>query len=162
MLHLIRNVDDFPCQSFFSCYSALVADLIGTNVSDLVAFALSSGSIIGLNKDDEETQAMRLAKGLLPWERPINQGSLLLKLAFDLALHSPEAIFAAESLKPIQQGVGAKRGMEMIAHVCSALYSEGYAILKMDATNGFQEIKRSNLHRAVAKKCPSLLSLFKK
>ena len=72
MLHLIRNVDDFPCQSFFSCYSALVADLIGTNVSDLVAFALSSGSIIGLNKDDEETQAMRLAKGLLPRERPIN------------------------------------------------------------------------------------------
>ena len=50
---------------------------------------------------------MRLAKGLLPRERPINQGSLLLKLAFDLALHSPEAIFAAESLKPIQQGVGA-------------------------------------------------------
>ena len=128
-------------------------------MSDLVAFALSSGSIIGLNKDDEETQAARLAKGLLPRERPINQGALLLKLAFDLALHSTEA---AESLKPIQQGVGAKRGMEMIAHVCNALYAEGYAILKMDATNGFQEIKRSSLYRALEKRCPSLLSLFKK
>ena len=140
MLHLVRNVDDIPGRSFFFCYSALVADLIGTNVSDLVAFALSSGSIIGLNKDDGEVQAARLAKGLLPRERPINQGSLLLKLAFDLALHSPDAIMAAESLKPIQQGVGAKRGMEMIAHVCSALYSEGYAILKMDAT----VLKKSN------------------
>ena len=162
MLHLIRNVSDFPGRSFFYYYSTLISDLVETNVSDLVAFALSSGSIIGLNKDDEETQAIRLAKGLLPRERPINQGSLLLKLAFDLALHSPEAILAAESLKPIQQGVGAKRGMEMIAHVCNALYSEGYAILKMDATNGFQEIKRSSLHRAVMKRCPSLLSLFKK
>ena len=97
---------------------------------------------------------------MLPRDRPINQGALLLKLAFDLALHSTEAMLAAESLKPIQQGVGAKRGMEMIAHVCNALYSEGYAILKMDATNGFQEIKRSSLHRALQKRCPSLLSLF--
>ena len=98
----------------------------------------------------------------MPPERPINQGSLVLKLAFDLALHSPEAKEAAKTLEPIQQGVGAKRGMEMIAHVCNALYSEGYAILKMDATNGFQEIKRASLHRAVERKCPSLLSLFKK
>ena len=42
------------------------------------------------------------------------------------------------------------------------LYAKGYAILKMDATNGFQEIKRSSLHQAVQKRFPSLLSLFKK
>ena len=162
MLHLIRNVSDFPGRSFFFFYSTLISDLVQTDVSDLVAYALSSGSIIGLNKDDEETQAIRLEKGLPPRERPINQGSLMLKLVFDLALHSPEAEMAAAALEPIQQGVGAKRGMEMIAHVCNALYSEGYAILKMDATNGFQEIKRASLHRAVAKRCPSLLSLFKK
>jgi hypothetical protein len=52
--------------------------------------------------------------------------------------------------------------MEVIAHVCSALYEQGYAILKLDATNGFQEIKRASLHRAVLRRCPSLLSLFKK
>ena len=52
-----------------------------------------------------------------------NQGSLILKLAFELT----EAQAAAKALQPIQQGVGVKRGMEVIAHVCNALYSEGYA-----------------------------------
>jgi hypothetical protein len=32
----------------------------------------------------------------------------------------------------------------------------------MDATNGFQEIKRASMHRAVLRRCPSLLSLFQK
>ena len=76
--------------------------------------------------------------------------------------HSPDAQAAAFNLQPIQQGVGAPRGMEVISHVCSALYAKGYAILKLDATNGFQEIKRSSLHQAVLRRCPSLLSLFQK
>jgi len=79
-------------------------------------------------------------------------------LAFGLALHSPDAQAAPIQLQPIQQGVGAKRGMEVIAHVCNALYAKGYAILKMD----FQEIKRSSLHQAVLRRRPSLLSLFQK
>ena len=52
--------------------------------------------------------------------------------------------------------------MEVISHVCSALYAQGYAMLKLDATNGFQEIKRSSLHQAILRRCPSLLSLFQK
>jgi hypothetical protein len=143
-------------------FSSLVSKVIDAGVSDLVAFVLSAGSIIGLNKDDAETQTKRLEQGLEPRERPINQGSLILKLAFDLALHSPAAQAAAKVLRPIQQGVGAPRGMEVIAHVCTALYDQGYAILKMDATNGFQEIKRASMHRAVLRRCPSLLSLFQK
>jgi hypothetical protein len=103
-----------------------------------------------------------MEQGLNPRERPINQGSLLLKLAFDVALHSDDATHAARQLEPIQQGVGAKRGMEVISHLCTTMYSEGYAILKLDATNGFQEIKRASLHEAVAKRCPSLLPLFQK
>jgi hypothetical protein len=162
LLFLVRNVSHPPTPSFFTLFSSLVSKIIDADVSDLVAFVLSGGSIIGLNKDDAETQASRLAQGLDPRERPINQGSLFLKLAFDLALHSPAAQAAAKLLRPIQQGVGAPRGMEVIAHVCSALYEQGYAILKLDATNGFQEIKRASLHRAVLRRCPSLLSLFKK
>ncbi len=159
MLHLIRNA---PGECFFSLFARLVSHVVSADVSDLVAYALASGSIIGLNKDDEETSLKRQAQGLAPRERPINQGSLVLKLAFDIALHSPKAQAAVKALDPIQKGVGAKRGMEIIAHTCNTLYAEGYAILKLDATNGFQEIKRSSLHRAVQKKCPSLLSLFKK
>lgn len=163
MLHLIRNVSHPLHQSFFPLFSCLVSKLVdASDVSDLVAFAFSAGSIIGLNKDDLTVQEERVSQGLTPRERPINQGSLILKLAFDLALHSPAAVKAAQALQPIQQGVGAPRGMEVIAHVCNLLYSEGYAILKMDATNGFQEIKRSSLHRAVHRRCPSLLSLFQK
>ena len=163
MLFLVRNAPTAPAaRSFFALFCTLVSNVVDANVSDLVAFTLSSGSIIGLNKDDEATQEERKEQGLKPRERPINQGSLLLKLAFDLALHSPPAQEAAKELRPIQQGLGAPRGMEMIAHLCNILYAEGYAILKVDATNGFQEIKRSSLHRAVANRCPTLLSLFTK
>jgi hypothetical protein len=52
--------------------------------------------------------------------------------------------------------------MELISHTCNAFYERGYGILKKDATNGFQEIRRDQLHRAIAKRCPSLLSLFQK
>jgi len=87
---------------------------------------------------------------------------MFLKLAFDLALHSKKAQDAAKSLLPIQQGLGSKRGMELISHTCAAFYKEGYAILKKDATNGFQELSRAKMHRAVERRCPSLLSLFQK
>ena len=52
--------------------------------------------------------------------------------------------------------------MELIAHSCTAFYKKGYAILKKDATNGFQEIKRAKLPRAIERRCPSLLGFFQK
>jgi len=162
LLHLIRDVARPPKVSFFTLFCSLLSQLISSNVSDLVAFILSSGSIIGLNKDDEEAQEARIKKGFLPRVRPINQGSLFLKLSFDIALRSADAKTAAKQLLPVQQGIGAKRGMEMIAHVANACYAENFAILKLDASNGFQEIKRSQLHNAMRRRCPSLLNLFKK
>lgn len=50
--------------------------------------------------------------------------------------------------------------MEVIAHVCSALYGDGYAILKLDANNGFQEVKRASMHRAMYQRYPSLLQKY--
>lgn len=87
---------------------------------------------------------------------------MILKLVFDLALHSPGAIGALADCSPIQMGVGAKRGMELIGHLTRILYDKGYAIVKLDASNGFQEITRASMHRAVQKRCPSLLKLFQK
>jgi len=86
-----------------------------------------------------------------------------LQLAFDLALSSKLARKALSGLQPVQQGVGAARGMELVSHTCSSFYDQGgFAILKADATNGFQEVKRASLHRAVFQRCPSLLSLFQR
>jgi hypothetical protein len=114
MLFLIRNAPTNASErSFFALFSTLVSNIVDADVSDLVAFTLSSGSIIGLNKDDELIQEQRKEQGL----KPENARLLLLKLAFDLALHSPPAQEAAKELRPIQQGLGAPRGMEMIAHV---------------------------------------------
>jgi len=43
--------------------------------------------------------------------------------------------------------------MELIAHSCSAFYQEGhFAVLKLDATNGFQE--RARLHQKVLQTLP--------
>ena len=115
-----------------------------------------------MNKDSETVRRQRAEDGLRPRERPINQGTMFLKLAFDLALRSRAAQEAVKDLLPIQQGVGSPRGMELIAHSCSAFYKKGYAILKMDATNGFQEVQRAKMHLAIERRCPSLMSLFQK
>ena len=87
---------------------------------------------------------------------------MFLKLAFDFALRSRPAQEAVKELLPIQQGVGAPRGMELISHTCASFYSRGYAILKVDTTNGFQELQRAKMHRAVERRCPSLMGLFQK
>ena len=52
LLYLVRNVAQPPGVSFFTLFCTLVSKLIDADVSDLVAFVLSGGSIIGLNKDD--------------------------------------------------------------------------------------------------------------
>jgi hypothetical protein len=90
-------------------------------VPDLVSFVLTTGSLLALYKEPTEIREERVKKGTPPKERPINQGTMLLKLAFDLALRSDQAQEAVERLLPIQQGIGAKRGMELIAHTCNAL-----------------------------------------
>ena len=163
LLHLIRvgpqSEEHLP---FFDSYCDLISRLLVADVSDLASYVLSGGSIFGLNKESEESRQAREQKGESPKERPVNQGSLLLKLVFDLALHSPDAIGALADCAPIQMGVGAKRGMEVIGHLCRILYDQGFAILKMDASNGFQEITRASMHRAILKRCPSLLKLFQK
>lgn len=158
LLHLVREAPDGEnSPAFFRGYSALVSQLISADVSDLGSFVVSGGLMFGLNKESEEKRVERENQGESPKERPINQGSLILKLVFDLALHSPGAIGALADCSPIQMGVGAKRGMELIG-----LYDKGYAIVKLDASNGFQEITRASMHRAVQKRCPSLLKLFQK
>jgi hypothetical protein len=162
LLHLIRDVARPPHVSFFTLFCNVLSQIVTGDVSDLVAFSLCAGSMIGLNKDDEETQDERLKRGLKARVRPINQGSLLLKLSFDIALRSHDGKEAAKKLLPVQQGIGAKRGMEMIAHVASSCFSKGFAILKLDASNGFQEIKRSKLHTSMQQRCPSLLKMFQK
>ena len=160
LLHLVRAAGPVGGEggaSFFGLFSGLVARVVCADVSSLVAFALSAGSVFALNKDPPEVRAERELKGLAPRERPINQGSLVLQLAFDLALSSKPARKALSELQPVQQGVGAPRGMELVSHTCSSFYDQGgYAILKADATNGFQEVKRASLHQAVLRRCPSL------
>ena len=50
----------------------------------------------------------------------------------------------------------------MIAHSCTAFYQKGYAVLKQDATNGFEETKRAKMHWAIERRCPFLLRSFSK
>jgi len=94
LLHLAGGPSD---KCFFTLFTELINVALDVKVSDLVAFTLSSGNIFGLNKDSEAVQQARIEKGLNPRERPINQGTLILKLAFDVALHSEDAMHAAMS-----------------------------------------------------------------
>ena len=162
LLHLVRGITSEEGPSFFDLCADFISKLANCDVPDTVAFVFTTGSLVALNKDADDIRRKRVEDGLRPRERPINQGTMFLKLAFDLALRSRQAQDAVKELLPIQQGVGAPRGMELISHACSSFYKQGYAVLKMDATNGFQELQRAKMHRAVERRCPSLMSLFQK
>src|SRR5271166_2143809 len=112
LLHLIRAFKPEEGVSFFDLTAKFISMLANCQVPDSVAFIFTTGSLIALNKDPEHIRLKRLKDGLRPRERPINQGTMFLKIAFDLALRSKPAQKTAESLRPIQQGLGSKRGME--------------------------------------------------
>jgi hypothetical protein len=54
----------------------------------------------------------------------------------------------------------AKRGAEAYCHSLRALWENGFAILKTDFRNGFNEISRQAVLNAVQTRCPELTSLF--
>jgi hypothetical protein len=110
LLHLIRAFKPEEGSSFFDLVAEFVSKLANCEIPDHVAFVVTTGSLIALNKDADAVRRKRVADGLQLRERPINQGTLFLKLAFDLALRSREAQEAAKSLEPMQQGIGILRG----------------------------------------------------
>ena len=63
--------------TFFHAFSAIVAKVTSAEVSDMVAFIFSSGSVFALNKDDEDEQKSRI-KGSSA-QRTTFQGTLVLK-----------------------------------------------------------------------------------
>ncbi len=72
---------------------------------------------------------------------------------------SPEARKAMEKFTLLQLGM-AKRGAEAYCHSLCALWENGFAILKTDFRNGFNEISRQAVLDAVQTRCPELTSRF--
>ena len=99
-------------------------------------------------------------EGLDPKLRPVNVGCSILKWPMKLALKSPQAHDAISELAPIQQGMKAKHGMEVVPHLFRAMYGKNNIILTTDFSNGFNAFRRQAMLDAVQKRCPALTKLF--
>ena len=144
---------------FIHQVARLVARIASAQVPPILADILTCGNLFALHKLDAAEQAEAAALGLPPSLRPVNTGCNLLKWGFQLAVRSPAARAAASKLEPLQSGL-AKRGPEAFCHSLRALREMGYAILKTDFVNGFNELSRQAVLDAVQLRCPQLTSLF--
>ena len=140
--------------------SKVIARIANANVPDLVGLVLTCGSLIGINKLPEEEQRQRAAEGKDPRVRPVNMGSLFLKWAFQLLLGSKKAKGAAEALRPIQCGLGTRRGPEAVAHIARSMWEKLSPSLITDFTNGFNDFLRQAMLDAVERRCPELTAAF--
>ena len=141
--------------SFFNLITKWATRIGNAEINDHEAQALSAGFIMAFNKLPEQEQRRRVEQGREPKIRPVNPAPCLLKLVFQFALRSQPAQTALKKMYPTQLGVGAKRGVEIMAHLATAARRGGYAILKHDARNGFNELCRAAAHRAMKKKFPT-------
>ena len=98
LLHLIQVFKPDEGPSFFDLSADFISKRANCEMPDLVAFIYTTESLLALNKDSELVKRRTIVDGLSPRERPINQGTMFLKLAFDLAVRSREAQEAAKSL----------------------------------------------------------------
>ena len=89
LLHQIRAFKPEEGPSIFDLSADFISKLTNCKIPDSVVF--TTGSSLALNKDSEPVRRKRIVDGLPPRERPINQGTMFLKLAFDLALRSRES-----------------------------------------------------------------------
>ena len=144
---------------FIHQVARLVARIASAAVPAILADILTCGNLFALHKLDAAEQAEAAALGLPPSLRPVNTGCNFLKWALQLAVRSPAARGAARAMEPLQSGL-AKRGPEAFCHSLRALREQGYAILKTDFINGFNELSRQAVLDAVQERCPQLTSLF--
>jgi hypothetical protein len=117
-------------------------------------------------KDSEIIGPIRSSSALIPLlkkdggYRPIAIGETRRRLI------SKAANFAviqsvAEHLSPLQVGVGVRGGTDAVIHSLQYLLSNraigGCALVKIDLTNAFNMVARSNMLRQVALVCPAIL-----
>jgi hypothetical protein len=90
----------------------------------------------------------------------VNKSSLLWKIPTGVAMKSEEYTAAACALQPIQLGLGAKFGMNRLAHTAQDYYSQGFSLGETDAENAFNSASRQKMLEAVVRNCPSWTRLF--
>ena len=159
----IRGLKNGPGRTTFLHQIARLTARIGNaQVPDIIAFALTCGGIFALNKLPPEEQMVRETKGLKPKLRPVNVGCAILKWAFKLAIMTKQARDAIVKLAPIQMGLKAAHGVEVVGHLFRSIWELGHVIITTDYSNGFNAFERQAMLDAVNKKCPGLNALFSK
>ena len=131
----------------FAAVASLVAGLANAEVHGILGFILTSGSLFALHKLTPEDQALRGAeKAKL---RPVNVPCSFLKWGFQLLLETEEAEAAVEKMRPMQMGLGATNGVEVVAHLFRSQFERGHVVCTTDFSNGFNAFLRQAMLDAV-------------
>ena len=91
-----------------------------------------------------------------PRIRPVNGGCALAKWGLSLVLRAPQVMAALKKMANLQLGIGYKRGIELAIHLTRAYMEHGLALLSMDISNAFNEVRRWAMFREVNELCPCL------
>jgi hypothetical protein len=129
----------------------LCAILASGTAPKALNYIVTAGCLTALNKITADEQAARLESGMAPVIRPINKGSLFLKIAFKVAMAAEAAKL---KLRPVQLGLGASAGPAKMALLFRALYAQGYGLNTSDAINAFNTLIRQCVLDATAEHFP--------
>jgi hypothetical protein len=130
------------------------------NVPVQVFWLITPGSLVALHKLDKLSRQVREAAGLDPKLRPVNKSAFLWKSATQVAIMHEEYAAAALRMQPLQLGLGAKFGMNRIAHSAQDYYALGYSSGECDGENGFNTASRQKMLEATMRESPSMTRLF--
>ena len=109
-----------------STMARLTARIANADCPRILGRILTYGRIFALNKLNAEEQEERKEQGLGPKRRPVNVGCGLLKWSLKLALQTPQARAAIAKLGPLQMGMQAEHGNEVVGHLFRALWERGW------------------------------------
>jgi len=156
LVQLIASPKIPPEENLIDAIAEFFALLTSVTLHPSIALCWTTGSLTALNKISAAQQSLLPEPKL----RPVNNGSLFLKRMFQTAIKTPSGTLATRCLTPIQLGLGVSAGPELAAHTARHKYNLGWAIATVDATNGFNNLKRQALFDAVARHWPEAISIF--
>jgi hypothetical protein len=137
----------------------LITLMANAEIPNAAGHLLASGSLYGLNKLPPAEQKERALNGLKHKLRPVNVGSMFLKVGFQLLLKTDQAMEAIQHMDG-QKSLCVPRGPEMVAHLARSMWEQGMPAVITDNSNGFNDFRRQAMLDAVHRRAPGLTKAF--
>jgi len=150
LFHWIQSSSlDHP---FIAADAKFTAAAAAGDLPPAICYLMTCASLAPFNKIPQPEQDKLTAEGKDIKIRPVCNSDGLLKSALRMATRTASCKKAIKACQPQQFGAGVQGGTEIVSHAVRAMHEKGYAILTIDAINGFNALKRQAMLDAVANK----------